>query len=299
MKVFVNRFATPSTVSIPDPPAASASFRINVLDSTGTITGTALSVADGVITLAGIATDLATTLGVALGVGWTVTADTTELSVSIQNASDFQLASIQTGTDWPVYFATVATPPAPLQYVQVQAYVAAVSNAVITPQITKTTFSGEQLVAGALYSFAFKDLSGTEHLLEYQSLTGDGQDQIMAGVLASLTSTALQDNYFEKVLVSADDTPSLTFTTEDHASVDATIILPGSPWWEVVPFPLALSEQVIRGAYADALKDWGQADKSAMEEQAVGTESDAAAEKFTYSPTLPLTGQASARSRYR
>jgi hypothetical protein len=298
MKVFVNQLAVPSPAPISDPPPANSSFRITVLDSTGVQLASAFTVANGIITLSGVAADQASQLTTALGAGWTITPGT-DASVTIQNASDFQVANIPNGTDWPVYYASLVANAQPLQYMQIQAYIAAVTNAVVTPQIVQTTFSTDQLIAGALYSFTFKDLTGADHVIEYQSQTGDGQDQIIGGILTAIPNTALSDNYFEKVQVSSDSTPSLTFTVDDHASLNALVTLPGSQWWEIVPFPLALAEQVIRGAYADALKDWGQTDKGSMEEQAVSPEADAAAEKFTYAATLPLTGQATTKSRYK
>ena len=299
MQVNVSRLAGSSTVTIPNPPAPSASFRITVLDVNNVQLASAFTVADGIITLSGVAADQAAQLTAALGAGWTVTAGA-DATVTIENASDFQVANIPNGTDWPIYYATSGTQPKPLLYTQLQAYVPPVTSAIITPQVVQVTLSTDQLIAGALYGFTFKDLTGTDHVLEYQSVSSDGQDDIISGILSAVPNTALQDNYFSNVQVSADSsTPSLTFTTQDHASLNATFTLPGSPWWEVVPFPLALAEQVIRGAYGDALKDWGQTDKGSMEEQAVSLESDAAAQKFTYAPTLPLTGQSSPRSRYK
>lgn len=57
--------------------------------------------------------------------------------------------------------------------------------------------------------------------------------------------------------------------------------------WELVPFPEQLAEPVIRGAYADALRDDGQTDKAMAEEQAAMA---VAAERAgVFLPTIPNT----------
>ena len=75
--------------------------------------------------------------------------------------------------------------------------------------------------------------------------------------------------------------------------------LPGSAWWEIVLFPRVISEQVMRGAHADLLKEWGQTDKAGVEEQAVPAETAVSEVEFNTTPNPPLTGQQRAMSRYK
>lgn len=44
-------------------------------------------------------------------------------------------------------------------------------------------------------------------------------------------------------------------------------VVTNATWWIVVPFPYIICDQVVRGAYADALRDEGQTDKAQAEEQ--------------------------------
>jgi hypothetical protein len=71
-----------------------------------------------------------------------------------------------------------------------------------------------------------------------------------------------------------------------------------STFWDLVPFPLALVDQVVRGAYAEALKEGGQTDKGAAEEQIVPTEQTVAVDKFRGHQFLPLADQVQQTSRY-
>jgi hypothetical protein len=73
--------------------------------------------------------------------------------------------------------------------------------------------------------------------------------------------------------------------------LDATFEVPGSNFWDIVLFPFVLADQVVRGAYADALGEQGQTDKKAPEEQAVITEQQVRAGAMKGPQHDPLTDQ--------
>jgi hypothetical protein len=99
------------------------------------------------------------------------------------------------------------------------------------------------------------------------------------------------------------DTSALTLDVaiSDNASTDVHVDAPpppaGGAWWELVPFPLALADQIIRGANADVLKEWGQTPEGQAEEQAVGSETAVRAQAFTSQQTL--TEERKPTSRYQ
>ncbi len=61
--------------------------------------------------------------------------------------------------------------------------------------------------------------------------------------------------------------------------------------WTLVPFPFALADPVVRGAYSDALREEGQTDKGMAEEQAAGQAQVERAATFAAPDYDPLTGQ--------
>jgi hypothetical protein len=72
----------------------------------------------------------------------------------------------------------------------------------------------------------------------------------------------------------------------------------GNAWWEVVLFPLALVEPVVRGAYADALRDLGQTDKAMAEEQGAAQEQGNQMSKALAPGYDDLTDQRAPAPRY-
>lgn len=64
-------------------------------------------------------------------------------------------------------------------------------------------------------------------------------------------------------------------------------------WWMVVVFPARIADLVIRGAYADALREDGQTDKASVEEQAVLTEFQLLVSSLSTGPNV-LTDQETA-----
>jgi hypothetical protein len=69
-----------------------------------------------------------------------------------------------------------------------------------------------------------------------------------------------------------------------HAVTDPT-------WWTPVDFPFVLVDLVVQGAYADALRDDGQHDKAAAEEQIANSMFQEFMMHFSAAPIEPLTSQ--------
>jgi hypothetical protein len=70
-------------------------------------------------------------------------------------------------------------------------------------------------------------------------------------------------------------------------------------WWTLVPFPLELVELVVNGAYADALREDGQADKAAQQDQAVLSELQLRIQTRIGDAYDPMTDQSRPAPRYR
>ena len=70
-------------------------------------------------------------------------------------------------------------------------------------------------------------------------------------------------------------------------------------YWALVPFPLELVDLVVRGAYAEALREDGQTDKANSEEQAVMAELALKTAVKTGASYDPMTDQSRPAPRYR
>jgi hypothetical protein len=85
----------------------------------------------------------------------------------------------------------------------------------------------------------------------------------------------------------------------DSFSLSLGISQPSSSFWELVPFPLCLVDAVVRGVYSDTLREEGQTDKGAAEEQgAVAEQTNRAGNEVAPNRDL-ITDQATPKSRYR
>lgn len=186
----------------------------------------------------------------------------------------------------------------PLKRVQVQPLSLGTSPTDIVPQQLKLTIGDSELLPGALYTLTFTDSDGTEHVVEYQSAAFDSRDQIFYGLAAAIGAST--DLTVANVAAAVDTSePSMTLSIIRQIGVNAQVRPIGSQYWTLVPFPKALADQVIRGAYGDLLKEWGQTDKGAAEEQAVPAESEISAGVFAPTPNPPMTGQQAGLSRYK
>jgi hypothetical protein len=119
----------------------------------------------------------------------------------------------------------------------------------------------------------------------------------MNGILAAFKA----DTFLQTLPV----TPDLMNMTLAIASpiqqitVDAQILPPQpDPTWQLIPFPFALVDMVLRGAYADALSEWGQVEKAAAEEKQSTEELVARAGAFLGPPYDKITDQEQPQPRY-
>src|SRR4030095_3549560 len=190
----------------------------------------------------------------------------------------------------------------PLAGVQVQKFVDATAPAPGQGQQFKLSLMEEQVVPGATYQLTFTTVDSVNHTAVYTALSTDNAQQILSGLIDEMIALQPTDPFFTGVQSTLDTvSPSATFIidkTMGLVSMDTEIIPVGSTFWELVPFPLVLVDQVVRGAYAEALKEGGQTDKGAAEEQIMPAENQVATAKFDAPEYPPLTDQQKPGSRY-
>jgi hypothetical protein len=287
--------ATNGAGTIPDPPLAGSIANIKVSSADGiTILGSATHTSSGTESLLAIFTILQGQLAAALS-GFTVTLISSPLSIRLQNASDFMMST-----------ATATTAPGPttfpLSVAQVQAYVPATAPVPGHGQQFQLTLTQEQVIPKATYQLTFTTVDSEEHVSIYTALATDNAQQILSGLINGMITLQPTDDFFMGVYSTLDTvSPSATFTIDKTiglVSLHAEIQQQGATFWELVPFPFALVDQVVRGAYADALKEGGQADKAGAEEQAVPTEQTVRTGAVQAPQYDSLTDQQQAPSRY-
>jgi hypothetical protein len=150
---------------------------------------------------------------------------------------------------------------------RIQQYTPAQPAVPPTAQVTQVYLQPAQLLPGMLWKITIIDAGppSETHVASYQSLPTDGTTEIINGILAAFDPTV--DDFFSQLVVTADyDLRILTIVSPGFIIVQATVTPPFSKW-ELVAFPYALAEPVIRGAYSDALREAGQTDKAMAEEQ--------------------------------
>lgn len=274
----------------PDPPSIPAlndAFFIEVKDSAGTLLGSSSQLGNGVKTLATIITDMATDL--AAMAGFTATPSTADSTIELVAPQEFMIS-------WS-YWQPLNSKKYNLRVVRTQVYNPAVAGTAGLPQIITATFTDDQLATGATYGITVIGPDGVEHVAEYTALSTDTIQQVITGLVDAMTTSP--DIFFNAVRPSVDLTlNTLTFTTDDVVSADVTIEIPASAWWELVSFPQALADPIIRGQVSDIYREEGQTDRSDGEEKKVETELGVAAAKFTTLSSDQLTSQQKPRSRY-
>jgi hypothetical protein len=285
---------------LPDPPPVGSVFAIPVMDENYAILATANFTTTGPgdtldIILVNLRNQLQAALG---GLGFTFTENIPDLTLSIEHNSNFSLANPDT-SDYPKY--TDTTGANPLVTIQVQGYVQGTVGGVITPQTVLITISSEQVFGGATYQATFNDSGGGIHIVQYTAAPFDDGGAILSGLATAMSNAQSVDPFFESVGTSLDTTAQTleVRTVIPPVGIDVEILLTGSPWWETVPFPDALFNQVVRGAVADLLAEWGQTDKSLAEEALVPQEQAQSRGDFETTPTPALTQQQKPFSRYR
>jgi hypothetical protein len=252
---------------IPDPPPLNARFFVEVADVNGALVGNATSMANGTDTLDLILTDLTNQLISALTGFTSVTADTDAFTIRIEDDSNFRVNQ--------AFWGLFSKPNVALPVQQIQSYIPVIPPTDGKPQVIQFPLSdnSDQVTPGATYTLNFIDTAGVVHSVTYLSQTTDGAIQILSGLITQLQNAAQSDPFLQTVSATLDTTtPSDLFATPTAISINATMMLPGSPWWELVLLPVDLVDGCVRGTVADHLKAEGQADKGAAEEQLVPTE---------------------------
>jgi hypothetical protein len=216
--------------------------------------------------------------------------------MTIQNLSDF--VAIAT------YSPSTGTSPGAvtfnLKVKQAAPYIAPVPPAPGMAQRTEVVITNDDIMAEAcLYAVTFIDPDGVEHQISYMGLPSDSVQQILTGLANAVSAAAASDDFFLNFSASIDTaSQKIIFAKKLEFSTHAEVECDGSAWWERQDFPFALIDQVVRGAYAEALKEWGQADKAAPEEGAVPSEKQIRTETILQPQYDALTDQAQPRSRY-
>jgi hypothetical protein len=276
---------------LPDPPPDLSQFYIPVVDSTGLLTA-AVHTANGVETLSLILADLASQLTIGLP-SFTITTDIPNLTIRIDGPQDFWVSG--TGTN--PFYVPNGGPLYRLTVKDIQAFVATSGSTLGDPQLTKITMTQDNVMTGADYNLVVTDSQGVEHAVSYTALATDSASQILAGLTNAMSSST--DVFFETVSSTLDlENLTLTISVRDQVSVDASMSLTVSSWWDIVQFQEALADQVIRGVVADVLREEGQTDRADAEEQKVPTEMAASASSYTTPDFLPLTDQQKPKSRF-
>lgn len=262
----------------PDPeltPAAGSVWTISVLS--GEILGSSSEVAlvthtaTGAETLSAITNNLAALLVTALPTFVHVTANLSDPAhpfILIEDDSNFRV------------IASWSTPdPIGDQFTQSSELHQIVRQPFSTPtfstprgrQIVNVTLPDDMVMGDSVYSLTFRSPDGLEHYVEYMGLHTDGAAQILTGLANQITNSG--DAWMATVQPGIDtDNSVLMLSVMDEFSVEA-VLAPGQViYWRLVQFPFELIDQVVRGAYAHALKEEGQSDKGAAEEKVVPTE---------------------------
>lgn len=227
--------------------------------------------ATGSETLTAIAALLAAALATALPTFVSFTAGVDAFSriiIRIEDNADFGVIA---SWSMPGPIGDHYTTSSELHQTVTQAYSPTIPEKGRTRQMVNVTLPDEMVMGDAVYSLRFRSPDGLEHYVEYQGLHTDGAAQIITGLADQITKSP--DAWMTSVQPTADTINSvLTLSGLDEFSLEA-MAAPGTIiWWKIVQFPFELLDQVVRGAYAHALKEEGQSDKGTAEEQVVPLE---------------------------
>jgi hypothetical protein len=206
-----------------------------------------------------------------------------------------------TGDDAQVVMVAPLVITHPLSKTNIQHYAAARPAIPPTAQVTQVTLTpGGEVLPGCMWTITVTDTDGSVHVASYQSLPTDGVTEIINGILAAFTPHP-PDECFEELVVTADyDLKLITIVSPEYIIVEASVTPPlGLNKWELVAFPYALIEPVVRGAYSDALREAGQTDKAMAEEQITVQEQGDRVTKALAPGYNPLTDQLAPAPRYR
>jgi len=272
--------------AISDPPPNLSQFYINAVEPSipGTQIGAAITLADGAMTLLDVLTDLTNQLITALsGGGYTVTKNDADLTIDLERGAQFESAARFTPQFGPDFYLLVQ---------QIQPYIAAISATDGERQVINFTLTDDNVIHGGIYTLTFKDVAGVDHVIEYESGITDTANQILVELVNQIGTLSQTDPFFMDIAANIDAAAfTAAFSSASAISLDASLTLPGSPWWEVVRLPFIMFDQVVRGAVADDLRATGQSDRSGAEEQAIPQEVALTSGKILAPQYLPLTDQ--------
>jgi hypothetical protein len=227
----------------------------------------------------------------------TWTKDTPNALLLVERFEIFTTASSQASYQVSPLGATVY---AILPGQQISAFYPGTPEVLAQPQLTLVTLPST-LIPAAIYELTLLDALGASHEVVYESSATDGANQILAGLAAAFTAAASTDSFLASVAVVIDYAGGrLNLSCPEPFSLTAIAKAQGSsPWWEALLFPYALVEPVVRGAYADALREAGQSDKGLAEEQGAVQERDERMTKALAPGYDDLTDQRAPAPRYR
>jgi hypothetical protein len=293
-KQFLIHFDTTVTqFDIPNPPNAGDVFKVYVVDSAGTLLGDAFFTTDGLNTLADVITNVVSQLTTDLGGGWTITGNTSAFTVSISNDSEFfiRYAAYET-------FAQPEFLEAALPVEQVANYIPNIFASAGTPQRIQVSLPAGQLIAGATYRLTFNDIDGKQYIVEQTASSTDTQIQVLQGLIDQIQGS--NEPFFKAIGSSMDSISSTaSFDSRNAIGIDATLNIPSSPWWQIVPFPEVLFNPVVRWAVAEYYGEQGQTDKQTTEEGKLPQEIKSVSGDFETTPTAEFTTQQKPYSRYK
>lgn len=270
---------------VPDPPPNFSIFSVMV-DAT-----VASHTATGTQAIGQIVTDLISQLQAAPALlGFTIAMDVSGQGITIAHASDFAVTAS---------YSQSSIVAVPLVVKQIQAYVPATPPVAGQPQIAKVTIDDSLVARDTDFNLTFIDALGDEHTVTYTADVNDASEQVLAGLAAAISTAGATDPVLAAVQTSIDlPNKTLVITTPKRAGISAEAVPEASNYWDSILFPLELVDLVVRGGYADALREDGQTDKANAEEQLVYAEVKAKQSAIIPGPYNPMTDQARPAPRY-
>jgi hypothetical protein len=277
-----------------DPPPNGSVFKIEVRDATNALLGDGIVTANGTNSLSVIFAALRTQLLAEPGLAGFVAITINEFNeIILEDNSQFTV----TGT-W-----TWASVVYQLWVNQFSAYSPAIPPSPSQPQILRLAITEQQVLVNATYTLTFITGDSAEHTVTYIASRTDNALAILNGLVNAMITAQDRDPFFAGVTSVLDSVGlSVTFTMNvslGETALSATLQPPGTAFWDIIHFPFALMDQVVRGAYADALAEQGQTDKATAQEQVVPIEQQVRAGGELAPQYQTLSDQQQQRSRYQ
>ena len=276
----------------PPVPIAGTEFYTGIFDSAGVVLAETNVVADGTQTMANIiANTAANLLGYPLPITFSISFDTTSLTVTSESLFTAYAQYIHTGASYKLRKFGIN---------QIQPYIPLITGSSGTPavpQVDKVTLTDEQVISNSVYSIRMVDSLGGEHVASYTALDTDSTIQVLTGLANAISGNL--DTFFLDITTIIDTTNlTISVATNANVSLGADMAAAGPIYWDVVYLPFKLADAIIRGEMADALREEGQTDRADGEEKKVETELGVSTEKFVAPGFLTLTDQQKPKKRY-